>query len=520
MNDIFISYKREEQPEARKLADALEKERWNVWWDPKLRAGEHFDDVIEKALKDSKCVVVMWSKLSVNSRYVKDEATYALNRNKLVPVKIEEAELPFRFEGLHTPLLIGWDGSREFPDFRRLVDDISVIVKPSEVARQRPRPSKRRLHSAAQSVKKAPTAGTVFRDKLKDGSQGPEMVIVSAGNFKMGDIQGEGGDAEKPVHTVSIPKPFAIGRYQITFDDYDRFASATRRQLPNDQGWGRGRQPAINVSWCDAVEYANWLSEQTGNRYRLPTEAEWEYAARAGTETTHWWGNEIKPAMANFDGPDNGWGGRTTSPVASFQPNPFGLYDTAGNVSEWVEDCWHDNYNDAPSDGPAWMQENGGDCGRRVVRGGSWHAIPVGLRSSNRDRDVTDLRGSNSVFVSPRTWIKRLFQSFKMFKTSKDIGAENMNDETIEILNPTGVRASKRIRLAPRKHDNLGGVRIGLLDNNKPNADKFLDHVGALLKKRYDGVELVAKRKMTRIEADCLKELAERCDVVINAFAD
>ena len=107
-----------------------------------------------------------------------------------------------------------------------------------------------------------------------------------------------------------------------------------------------------------------------------------------------------------------------------------------------------------------------------------------------------------------------------MFKTSEDIGAENMNDEMIEILNPTGVRASKRIRLAPRKHDNLGGVRIGLLDNNKPNADKFLGHVGVLLKKRYDGVELISKRKMTRIEADCLTELAERCDVVINAFAD
>ncbi len=107
-----------------------------------------------------------------------------------------------------------------------------------------------------------------------------------------------------------------------------------------------------------------------------------------------------------------------------------------------------------------------------------------------------------------------------MFKTSKDIGADNMNDAMIEILNPTGVRASKRIRLAPRKHDNLGGVRIGLLDNNKPNADKFLDHVGALLKERYDDIELVAKRKMTRIEADCLTELAERCDVVINAFAD
>jgi hypothetical protein len=128
MSDIFISYKREEQATARKLANALEDEGWSVWWDPKLRAGERFNDVIEKALKESKCVVVMWSKRSVESKYVKDEATYALNRNKLVPVMIEEVELPFRFEDLHTPSLLEWDGSRDSPDFRKLVDDISEIL--------------------------------------------------------------------------------------------------------------------------------------------------------------------------------------------------------------------------------------------------------------------------------------------------------------------------------------------------------------------------------------------------------
>jgi TIR domain len=130
MSDIFISYRREDQITARKLADALEGEGWTVWWDPKLRAGEHFDDVIEKALSEAKCVIVMWSKLSLESPYVKDEASYALNRNKLVPVMIEEVGLPFRFEGLHTPRLLGWDGSKEFSEFRRLVDDISTILGP------------------------------------------------------------------------------------------------------------------------------------------------------------------------------------------------------------------------------------------------------------------------------------------------------------------------------------------------------------------------------------------------------
>jgi len=148
MSDIFISYKREEQAMARNLANALEGEGWTVWWDPKLRAGERFNDVIEKALKESKCVLVMWSKRSVESKYVKDEATYALNRNKLVPVMIEEVELPFRFEDLHTPSLLDWDGSRDSRDFRKLVGDISaklsdsgeIIPDHTEQAAERQRP--------------------------------------------------------------------------------------------------------------------------------------------------------------------------------------------------------------------------------------------------------------------------------------------------------------------------------------------------------------------------------------------
>jgi formylglycine-generating enzyme required for sulfatase activity len=268
MSDIFISYKREEQATARKLADALESEGWTVWWDPKLRAGEHFDDVTEKALKESKCVVVMWSKRSVESLYVKDEATYALKRNKIVPVMIEEVQLSFRFEGLHTPSLLDWDGSKDFSEFRRLVMDVTAIVGT---------PASRELDP-----------GTVFRDKLKDGSPAPEMVVIPAGTFRMGDIQGDGLDWEKPVHQVEIPKPLGIGRYEVTFEEYDLFAKSTRGGLPHDEGWGRGRQPVIKVSWGQAVGYTKWLSQQTDKHYRLPTEAEWEYAARGGTDTAYW----------------------------------------------------------------------------------------------------------------------------------------------------------------------------------------------------------------------------------------
>jgi len=224
--------------------------------------------------------------------------------------------------------------------------------------------------------------GQVFRDRMKNGTNGPEMVVIPAGKFRMGDIQGKGGNDEQPVHEVNIRKSFAVSRYEITFDQYDEFAKAMGRELPEDEDFGRGRRPVIRVSWNDAVDYAVWLSQQTRKRYRLPTEAEWEYAARAGTETAYWWGNEMKPGFANCMSCGTRRDRRQTEPVGSFKPNPFGLYDTAGNVSEWVQDCWHDNYQGAPSDGSAWEKEHNGDCDGRVLRGGSF----IGnVRSSSRE---------------------------------------------------------------------------------------------------------------------------------------
>ena len=152
MSDIFISYQREDQATARKLANALESEGWTVWWDPKLRAGEHFDDVIENALNEAKCVIVMWSERSVQSRYVRDEATYALEKAKLVPVAMENVTLPFRFKGVHTLRLIEWDGSKDNSEFRRLVEDISRILGPSATATvvEAEERRKRRLSKSSQ----------------------------------------------------------------------------------------------------------------------------------------------------------------------------------------------------------------------------------------------------------------------------------------------------------------------------------------------------------------------------------
>ena len=200
----------------------------------------------------------------------------------------------------------------------------------------------------------------------------PEMVVLRPGSVRMGDIQGSSDKKyEVPVRTVKIQKSFALGRFEVTFEEYDQFAKAANRQLPNDHGWGREHRPVINVSWQDAAEYAKWLSEQTGKRYRLPTEAEWEYAARGGNETAYWWGNDFVKGMANCRGCGSQWD-KQTAPVGSFKPNAFGFYDTAGNVWEWVEDCWHDNYNGAPTDGSAWNETGGGNCNQRLMRGGSW----------------------------------------------------------------------------------------------------------------------------------------------------
>ncbi|MBS0496632.1 MAG: formylglycine-generating enzyme family protein [Proteobacteria bacterium] len=199
-------------------------------------------------------------------------------------------------------------------------------------------------------------------------------------------ITGANDDDERPQHEVTINYGFEIGKYEVTFDEYDVFASATKRKLPSDKGWGRGKRPVIDVSFDDAQAYVQWLSKQTGRKYRLPTEAEWEYAARAFTQIRYYWGGNIGKNNANCQNCGSQWDYRQTAPVGSFKPNAFGLHDTAGNVREWVQDCWHQSYHSAPNDGSAWLDRNNGDCRYRVVRGGSWIDGPLNLRPAFRTR--------------------------------------------------------------------------------------------------------------------------------------
>ena len=214
------------------------------------------------------------------------------------------------------------------------------------------------------------------------------MVWVPAGKFMMGDIQGIGLKDEVPVHEVEIKQRFAIGKYSVTFSEYDLFCEATGRKKPGDRGWGRGKQPVILVSWLDATAYTQWLSQETGENYRLPTEAEWEHAARAGTNTSYWWGDSMKPGMANCHQCND----KTTKPrpvtVGHFMPNAFGLYDALGNVFEWTASKWTKTFNGEElkqiNNDEVQVLANYLDAAQIAMRGGTWNLGAKFNRSSSR----------------------------------------------------------------------------------------------------------------------------------------
>ena len=225
------------------------------------------------------------------------------------------------------------------------------------------------------------------------------MVVVPAGSFMMGSPshEEERSESEGPQRQVTLSQPFAVGMYEVTFAEWDACVSAggCNGDQPSDEGWGRGQRPVIHVGWEDARAYVRWLSYNTGQPYRLLSEAEWEYVARAGSTTPFHFGESISPSQANYNGHYTYGGGEQgeyrnqTVPVGSFGPNGFGLYEVHGNVWEWVQDCWNKNYDGAPSEGEAWETEN---CGRRVLRGGSWSYAPQDLRSANRYGITSTLR--------------------------------------------------------------------------------------------------------------------------------
>ncbi len=208
------------------------------------------------------------------------------------------------------------------------------------------------------------------------------MIQVPRGVFKMGGSGASTSNNEAPKHKVSV-RSFMISAFEITFAEYNRFAEDTRRSLPKNGEWDANTHPVIDVSWDSAQAYTRWLSKQSGKNYRLLSEAEWEYAARAGSSTFYWWGVKVGSGNAHCFDCRTDFNTSKPAKVGTYRPNPFGIYDTAGNVYEWVHDCYHRNYNNAPTNGSVW---EGGDCESRVVRGGAFRSPANSMRSSNREK--------------------------------------------------------------------------------------------------------------------------------------
>lgn len=541
MPDVFISYNREDRDRASVIASALEAEGFSVWWDAALRAGETYDEVTEQNLRTAGAVVVLWSKRSANSKWVRAEATVGERSSTLVPALIEDCERPIRFELVQTADLRHWRGDRNDPHWRAFMQDVRTAItrrsdkakpaatpsaasdatfetafwnsikdgrdraefeaylkrypngnfaslaknrlaalsnaasaassaprpvapppsRPAQASVQQPRqaPQQRVAPAPPPAAKKsggglliggivaglavigvvafmlmrnpagdeapvsvaeaapaasetaiaAPPAEEPATDSIavedsaallsaeaavetetpvieapapveekapgpfRDCESCPLMTPLPGGAFTMGSSSEEPGHNayEGPQREVTV-KPFAIGVYEVTTGEWA--ACVEDGVCPAKRKDEAGKLPVLSLTWRDASTYADWLTRKTGRKYRLPTEAEWEYAARGGTTAAYWWGDKFDRSRVSA---------REASAVGSFEANPFGLYDVIGNAREWVADCYVNNFVNAPVDGSAVAD---GDCGKRVVRGGAWNSSPVDMRTANRSR--------------------------------------------------------------------------------------------------------------------------------------
>jgi formylglycine-generating enzyme required for sulfatase activity len=450
--NIFLSYRREDGGWAGRLAGDLRREfsEGEVFQDiASIEIGEDFIDATRRSL--ARCAVALvligpqWlrakRRLDDPDDWVRLEIIESLQRPglRVVPVLVgaarmpKTAELPEPLKGLarrHAHEItdkrweydvsqlvaalkdgLGITGSSRVPGAGRAVplddqqrlprdkpapDHAPQIPVRAGYAAPLPRVSLEVLAGGKWARTPRSASALLPRTVFRDGAWAPEMVIVPAGVFLMGSPDTERGHArgEEPLHEVRISQAFAVGRTAVTFEQWDaciRAGCCSHR--PGDDAWGRDQRPVINVSWEDAQTYLAWLSDTTGTQYRLLTEAEWEYSARAGTSTCYPWGDQPGQNLANFEGSSSRWSGKQTAPVGSFEPNDFGLFDMIGNVWEWVQDCFHGDYTGAPTDGSAWEDKDGS---LRVMRGGSWNTASP--RCAHRHGGRSDSRYQNLGF--------------------------------------------------------------------------------------------------------------------------
>ncbi len=436
MADIFLSYAREDFAKAALLANALEKQGWSVFWDrSSILTGQDFDQVIEQAIQDAKWMIVGWSNASKQSDWVRGEATIGRERRILLPVLFELVQPPIAFRSLHTEDLSAWRGEAGAPAFRALCKALrqrlepdkprSVVTPENRTPPERlplkpvdPEKTNHKIAKLVGSVLVLATLGGIAIHYLPDSQHAsttsevntvpikpttvsqkqlkpPEMIPIPAGEFWMGsgDNDNEAKNDEKPRHKVKVAA-FAMGKYEVTKAEFSAFANDSGHQASgcfvwNGSEWktesGKNWQnpgftqsdadPVTCVSHDDALSYIRWLNTKTGLNYRLPTEAEWEYAARAGATGDFYWGQD--------DPNDYAWysnnSGNKTHPTGKLKPNGFELYDMSGNVWEWTCSEYTEGY--VGSEGRCATGSN-----PLVLRGGSWLHMQVSLRSAFRGK--------------------------------------------------------------------------------------------------------------------------------------
>jgi formylglycine-generating enzyme required for sulfatase activity len=459
---LFVSHVSEDRAVALEIVSELERRGVPCWIAPRnVEPGKPFDDEISDALDRCRAMLLIFSEHCNESEYIRREITVAGESHKIIiPFRIEDV-LPRR--GLRVRLSdLHWiDG---FASRERAVDELAKRFDPSaaskderQVAEQHQRADEaRKREEEARQVEKArkaeavphvdrrfarnpavigigiavavlvtflglilsgvfstspsqqastapsasgpqPTRGQSFRDC----PDCPEMVAVPPGQFMMGSDASDPDHlpSEALRHAVTVAATFAVGKYDVTRAEYATFMQATGRTIPISCP-GTDRDPVVCVTLDDTHAYAAWLSKTTGKEYRLLTEAEWEYAARAGTATIRYWGDGIGFGHANCNGCGGNWDGKGISPVGSLPPNPWGLYDMLGTAMQFVEDCWHDNYVGAPSDASAWVS---GDCISHVTRGGAFFLYAKTVRASARSSDTLSMRINYLGFRVART---------------------------------------------------------------------------------------------------------------------
>jgi formylglycine-generating enzyme required for sulfatase activity len=266
-----------------------------------------------------------------------------------------------------------------------------LLQKPASKPKARTTPAPRSVPKPVAApiaeAKQAATPTTNKTEGIRDCPACPEMLVLPAGTFTMGEKRGD--RSERPVHKVSIKRPFAIGKYEVTIGQWNECVKDGACSYKAAKGGPTENFPVRDISWNDAQEYVRWLSQKTKQEYRLPSEAEWEYSARANRQTRFWWGDTVGTGNANCKDCGGKWDHSAPAEVDAYPPNPFGVYGANGGVWEWVNDCWHKSYDGAPKDGSSWDKP---DCRENVIRGGSWRNDASYVHSASRFKYDTNVR--------------------------------------------------------------------------------------------------------------------------------